>query len=62
MRMIPASAPAEPLLTVTWPPGALAGTAVPDTTDTLAFELDDDAATPADITTSPAPSPDDSRP
>ena len=57
MAITAASAPAELLLlTVRWPPGALAGTGVPETNDTLAFELDSAAAVAADTATTVAPS------
>ena len=60
MAITAASVPAELLLTVRCPPGALAGTGVPETNDTLAFELDTAAAVAADIATTVAPSRDDS--
>jgi len=53
------NAPAELLLTVSWPPGAFAGTRGPETNDTLAFELEADAATLADVTVLVEPPPED---
>jgi len=57
--MIPANAPPELLVTVTWPPGALAGILGPDTKPTLTFELEADATTREDVTVVVEPPPDD---
>ncbi|MDH3435559.1 MAG: hypothetical protein OEN48_01015, partial [Betaproteobacteria bacterium] len=56
-RTVTPSAPAELLLTVSWPPGTLAGTRGPETNDTLALELEleVDANTLADVTVVVAP-------
>jgi len=53
------SAPAELPLNVSWPPAALAGTRGPATNDTLAFELEVDAATLPDVTVVAEPPADD---